>query len=252
MFHHFIILHSDYSEGKRIAYHKCSKSIKDIDGVFLLMNELKKTHPHLSFGFHHILTEQESWASIKEYDMFFKDIFPVNSQETFIKLISEDDKISALDIANLIISKISCTHLKLQKLLYFFYCNHIKNKGYPPFPEKFLAWDYGPVIREVYDTYKVYGRNNIKYSEDDVTTIVKEEPFKLSVYSRFKKTPTYGDVLESLDETLIEYGNHSANRLVDITHQDRTPWDKTFQEGKGRNNEISVDLIKEYIDKTPV
>lgn len=247
MYHHFVLLHSDYSKGKRIAYHKCSTTIDGIESVLQLMDGLKEKHPHLSFGFHHLQTGCKKWTSIPEYDKFFEDVFPVTKQKVFSKLILEDDEISALDIANLITSKISCTHLKLQKLLYFFYCNFVKNKGDAPFPEKFLAWDYGPVIPEVYDSYKIYGRNNINFIEDNKTPIVKEVPFKLSVYSRFKKTSIYGDVLESLDETLKEFGVVSANKLVDITHQEGSPWHKVFENGEGRNNEIEFNSIKEYI-----
>src|SRR5699024_9478304 len=148
------------------------------------------------------------------------------------KLISEDEQISALDVASLIVSKTNCTHLKLQKLLFFFYEKYINKYKTTPFSEKFLAWDYGPVVPEVYDVYKIYGRSSIQNREDDSVQIMKEEDFKLSVYSRFKKTPIYGNVLETLEDTLDEYGEKSANELVSITHQEGSPWDKVFNHGE--------------------
>lgn len=246
MYHHFILLHSDYSKGRRIALHKSDTSIENLSDFLHIMNNLKGEFPHLSFGFHHLQTESRKWPSVQEYDMFFSDVFAVNDVEAFARLISEDDKVSALDVANLITTKINCTHLKLQKLLFFFYSKYIKKYGATPFSEKFLAWDYGPVVPEVYDAYKKYGRSNIGYAEDNTTTIIKEEPFKLSVYSRFKKTPIYGKILDSLDETLKEYGDFTANKLVSITHQKNSPWDKVFQGGRGRNNVIDEGLIKKY------
>ncbi|GAA0414958.1 hypothetical protein GCM10008934_02280 [Virgibacillus salarius] len=240
MYHHFILLHSDYSQGRRIAFHRCDTSIDGIEEFSQITSDLKQNFPYLSFGFHHLQTDSKDWRSVFEYDMFFKNVFPVSDLDSFKKFISEDDQISALDVANLITTKISCTHLKLQKLLFFFYEEYIASYKTKPFPEKFLAWDYGPVIREVYDVYKSYGRNKIEHSEDNSTPIIKEEPFKLSVYSRFKKTPVYGKVLEALDGTLNKYGDKKATELVELTHQKNEAWDQVFQDGLGRNQVIEV------------
>src|SRR5699024_9651884 len=106
----------------RIAFHKYSESIEGIKEFLKIMDDLKIKFPHLSFGFHHLQTEFKDWQSVHEYDLFFDDVFPVSEIEVFTRLIIEDDQVSALDVANLITSKISCTHLKLQKLLFFFYC----------------------------------------------------------------------------------------------------------------------------------
>lgn len=243
MYHHFILLNSDYSQGRRVAFHKYDTSIDSLSNFMKIMKQLKEEYPRLSFGFHHIQTKDKKWKSVYDYDMFFKDVYPVTDLKTFTRLISEDDHVSALDVANLITSKISCTHLKLQKLLFFFYSDYIKKHKTPPFPEKFLAWDYGPVIREVYDVYKKYGRSSIGFAEDNINLILKEDPFKLSVYSRFKKVPIYSDILSTLDGTLEKYGDKSANQLVTITHQENSPWDKVFQGGRGRNEVIKDNLI---------
>lgn len=240
MYHHFILLHSDYSHGRRIALHKFDTSIDSLEDFLHIMDELKNKFPHLSFGFHHLQTDFKDWQSVHEYDMFFKDVFPVSDLESFTRLILEDDQISALDVANLITSKINCTHLKLQKLLFFFYSDYAEKHKRVPFNEKFVAWDYGPVIEEVYHRYKIHGRGSIGPGEDNITPIIKGEPFKLSVYSRWKKTPVYGDILESLEETLDQYGDKTANELVDITHQKDSPWDMVFRDGSGRNSIIEI------------
>lgn len=206
-----------------------------------VMNSLKEKFPHISFGFHHIITEREDWDSLHEYDKFFDDVYPSSELNSFTRLILEDDQISALDVANLITSKINCTHLKLQKLLFFFYTNYIDKHRKKPFKEKFLAWDYGPVVEEVYQKYKSYGRSSMTDREDDKTPIMKGESFKLSVYSRWKKTPIYGRILDSLEETLKEFGDYTANELVELTHQKGSPWDLVFQDGIGRNDIIEID-----------
>ena len=54
------------------------------------------------------------------------------------------------------------THLKLQKILYYAQADYlVENKGIPLFEEPIEAWQYGPVVRSVYDKYKQFGRNPI-------------------------------------------------------------------------------------------
>lgn len=61
--------------------------------------------------------------------------------------------------------------------------------------------------------------------------IIKEGPFKLSVYSRFKKTSDYSKILESLNEDLVKCGNINASELVNKTHKKSSHWGKVFQGG---------------------
>ena len=60
------------------------------------------------------------------------------------------------------------TNLKLQKVLYYVQAEFLVNAWERCFPERIEAWDFGPVIPEVYRRYKIYGgsfippgRNNI-------------------------------------------------------------------------------------------
>ncbi|AXF95130.1 Panacea domain-containing protein [Spiroplasma phoeniceum] len=54
------------------------------------------------------------------------------------------------------------TQLKLQKSLYFIYVYFLVNKQKKIFNDKFQRWDYGPVIKDVYDKYKKYEKNPIE------------------------------------------------------------------------------------------
>ncbi|MGI8352011.1 Panacea domain-containing protein [Niallia circulans] len=244
MIEHFIILYSDYKSGRRMAFHKSDLSVSGIFEVIGLMEQLKVDFKHLSFGFHHLQTAEHSWDSVIKYDKFFIDVTPFEDIETFKHYISDDSKITALDVANLMTTKLKITHLKLQKLLYLFYCNFVKKHGRKPFEEDFLAWPYGPVIREVYDKYKVYGKQQID-REDDSQTIDKETAFKLSVFSRFMKTPQHQEVIETLDETISKFGDLDAFELVEITHEPSGPWDIIYREGIGKDDKIPHKLIEE-------
>jgi uncharacterized phage-associated protein len=245
MYEHFIILYSDYKAGKRLAYHQFDSSLEGIFDVMSKMDILKNEFPHLSFGFHHLQTPSTSWKSITDYDRFFSDVAPIDDIEIFKDFISEDLSVSALDVANLITARLKCTHLKLQKLMYLFYCRYVEKFRLRPFDEKFYAWQYGPVIKEVYDKYKVYGRQILDH-EDDYFTIDKERPFILSVSSRFSKTPIHHQIVDVLSDVIGEYGHLDAYTLVDITHIEEGPWDKTFKNGIGKDKIISPELIEEY------
>lgn len=245
MFEHFIILYSDYKTGKRLAYHEFDSSVKGLYGMMEKMEGLKREFPDLSFGFHHLQTSDITWKSIVDYDHFFADVAPIDDITIFKIFIAEDLRVSALDVANLITSRLKCTHLKLQKLLYLFYCKYVKKYGRKPFDESFYAWPYGPVIKEVYDKYKVYGREVLEFEDDDVP-IDKEESFILSVSSRFSKTKMHQEVVNILSEVIEEYGGFDAFTLVDITHSEGGPWDKVFRNGLGKDKVISPELIEEH------
>lgn len=113
------------------------------------------------------------------------------------------------------------TNLKLQKLLYYAQGYYLAKTNTPLFKEEFLAWDHGPVIRKIYDKYKINGSKGIEYDEDFIVDIDEQtESILQYVYN--------------------EYGKYTAWKLRDMTHEE-TPWKTT-----PRNEVISKDKIKEY------
>ncbi|WP_373893714.1 Panacea domain-containing protein [Virgibacillus sp. CBA3643] len=140
--------------------------------------------------------------------------------------------------------------MKLQKLLYFFYVSYVKKYAEAPFKEKLVAWQHGPVVKEVYDSYKKYGCSSIdELVEDDAVLINQDDGFKLSVYSRFMQTSSFGKYLDVLDETLDKYESYTAWSLVNLTHQPGAPWEIATEGGKQLNKVIDEDLIIEYVMK---
>ena len=72
----------------------------------------------------------------------------------------------ALDIARYIIERCNqnsktISNLKLQKILYFVQAEFLVAKNQPCFREKIEAWDFGPVVPDVYFAYRMYGSTNI-------------------------------------------------------------------------------------------
>jgi uncharacterized phage-associated protein len=136
----------------------------------------------------------------------------------------------ALDIAKYFIKLASpeqedwITNLKLQKLLYYAQGFHLALYGKPLFSEQIEAWHYGPVVPEVYHTYKEYKAKPISQPED----------FNLDEYDQ--------ETQELLDEVYEVYGQYTAPALAQFTHQE-LPWKNTTP-----GDEISHSLLKAYFE----
>ena len=122
---------------------------------------------------------------------------------------------SAHDIAKYFISLVdedagdSISNLKVQKLLYYAQGFHLAMFGTPLFPEAIKAWVHGPVVPQVWHQYKEFGSGPIPV-----------EAASLSKYSQ--KTQKF------LDEVYSVYGQFTASRLRDMTHNE-PPWKNTRQ-----------------------
>ncbi|MBO7344554.1 MAG: DUF4065 domain-containing protein [Clostridia bacterium] len=139
------------------------------------------------------------------------------------------------------------SNLKLQKLLYFvqalFLISNDNNE--PCFEEDIEAWDFGPVVPEVYHEYKMFGSLNIpkinQYKELEcdsngcLSYVTKD--FIDNVISRDDK--------DIIDLVVDNFAKYPAMKLVEITHR-QSPWIKAYQEGK--RTIISKDSIRRYFD----
>ncbi len=129
------------------------------------------------------------------------------------------------------------SHLKLQKLLYYAQGVYLSlNKGNKLFNEKIIAWEHGPVVKEVYSIYKDNKRNSIDF-------VSSEENDKV-----ISKIESNTDVSYILNLVYDNFAIYTAWQLREMTHEDGGPWDVTVKK-TGYNSEIDTALIKEYFDK---
>lgn len=119
------------------------------------------------------------------------------------------------------------SNLKLQKILYFIQAYFLICSDRTCFYEKIEAWDFGPVVPEVYKRYKQYGSM-------DIHGIPEEEPYLCQ------------NDKERINEVVDNFADYSATDLVEIT-QKQVPWIEAYE--SKRNNEISTDSIKQYFTK---
>ena len=123
---------------------------------------------------------------------------------------------------------IALSHLKLQKLLYMLYARFAAEFAIPLFPNRFEAWQYGPVITEVYGVFKKYGSRNINepYMDSDgqIMVVAEEGGFK-----------------ECFDDLWDRYGAFSGSALVGITHEEGSAWYKAVL----RDNKLYGGLLED-------
>jgi uncharacterized phage-associated protein len=109
----------------------------------------------------------------------------------------------------------SLDHLQVQKLTYFAHGWHLAVTGEPLIFQNVQAWPYGPVVPEVYEEFKSFGRNPI-------------DGRALTFDGRLKVVPFRTDLLPISDHVLSRvwqsYKGHSGLEMSAIAHEEGTPW----------------------------
>lgn len=119
------------------------------------------------------------------------------------------------------------THLKLQKLLYYAQGIGFGRADLKLIKEPFLAWEHGPVIKEVYDVYKTMDKNPLPVNEHISLDLIKDNELVLSI----------------LEETISLYGVYDAWFLREKTHSEK-PWMETK-----RDDVMSDSLMHSFFKK---
>jgi len=155
--------------------------------------------------------------------------------------------ISPLYAANNLIKRaneqgVNLTNLKLQKLLYILYARYYFDVKAALFPDRFEAWQYGPVLTNVYDIFKVEG-------SDPIVEMRPDPNGNILIVSEAGK---FGS---SFDRVWEDYAHKSASYLVGLTHgleapvggildtKYKTAWRKAY-EYHGLGSFIDDDDIK--------
>lgn len=116
------------------------------------------------------------------------------------------------------------SNLQLQKILFFLQRLYLKKLNKPLFFNKIFAWQFGPVVRDVYYKFAIFSSVRIIPSKLDPTPDFDLPDFILNeIDSRAKQKPW---------------------DMVDETHQKGTPWALIYQNGRGNGREIPLELIR--------
>lgn len=225
MVKHYIIMSSSYTDGTRIALDITDVSLLNSEAIAGIIQDIKHScGKDVPLSTHLIETGSDSWASVAEYDPFFENVECAKSVAVFSEKIKKGRILTGLDVATYILSKIKCTHLSLEKLVYFAYADYLCEHSEHLFEDRIYAFTHGPVVESVYKTYKRSGSQYVKSLEfgvdSDIQTGVKELPAK----SRILFAKDGSEKLRSIDQTIQKYGKYTAGELVDLTHRVGSPW----------------------------
>lgn len=141
---------------------------------------------------------------------------PLDSLEVANYLVAYTDREAGETISN----------LKLLKLVYYAQGFCLAMRGEPLFTETIEAWDNGPVVRAVYDEFK-----HLAY-------------FSIPAPAGFDPDAYLPEDRELLDAILATYGQLSATRLREMTHEE-PPWWEAYRTGN-RNEPIAVEAMSQF------
>ena len=138
----------------------------------------------------------------------------------------------ARDVANEIIKRGAdehriFTHLQIQKLVYYCHGWMLGLCEKPMIAQSVSAWKHGPVVEDLYQRLKQYGR-------DQVYPI-----------PRVRGVPYSAEENHIINEVLRVYGGYSGGQLSGMTHAVGSPWHQTMTT-LGNRSTISNDLIEDY------
>lgn len=138
-------------------------------------------------------------------------------------------KYNALDVADYIVDKCigdrcPITNLQLQKILYFLQRYYLQKERDPLFFNEIQAWQFGPVVPDVYYKYCVFGAMPINRTNT-------------------KSEIDYADRL-LIDPIVEENMSKAPWDLVQETHKPGGAWEIVYDNGRGNHQVISENLIK--------
>jgi len=138
------------------------------------------------------------------------------------------NQLSCYDIGRYFLAQIDeeagdlISNMKLQKLVYYAQGVSLALHNRPLFPESLEAWTYGPVVPELFHTYKRYETGAIPPPRD----------MDFSLYD--------SETRELLDEVYAVFGQFAAWMLFNMTH-DEPPYKNT-----PAGQKISSEALRDY------
>lgn len=141
---------------------------------------------------------------------------------------------SSIKVANAFrdLSGGNLTPLQLIKLVYIAHGWSLAIYDRSLINEDVRAWQYGPVIPQLYNAIKKY----------------RAEPVKDIIPGDNDKKPISEEDRQLISVIYEKYGNYSGGQLSTLTHKPHSPWSQTWNE-HGENQIIQSNVISEHYKK---
>ncbi len=123
----------------------------------------------------------------------------------------------------------SLTPMQLMKLVYIAHGWSLGLRNIDLFRNRIEAWQYGPVMPDLYHATKRFGR----------------DPIPLSLVGDENKIFVSPDDANFLRDVFDKYGHLNGIQLSYLTHQSGTPWDSVYRPGVSQIG-IPDDLIRSH------
>lgn len=123
----------------------------------------------------------------------------------------------------------SLTPMQLMKLVYIAHGWSLGLRNVDLFRNRIEAWQYGPVMPDLYHATKRFGR----------------DPIPLHLVGDASQLPVSHDDAAFLADVYNKYGHLDGIQLSYLTHQGGTPWDCVYRQGVSRI-EIPDELIRRH------
>ncbi|CAC9644138.1 Panacea domain-containing protein [bacterium endosymbiont of Bathymodiolus sp. 5 South] len=109
------------------------------------------------------------------------------------------------------------TNMQLQKMVYIAHGFNLALRGTKLYYEDTRAWNFGPVVPELYEKLQIYGSNKVT-DKISISNVGEEE---LDDYSS-----------EIINAVYDNYKKYNGIQLSNLTHQANTPWSKSWKNNK--------------------
>jgi uncharacterized phage-associated protein len=134
------------------------------------------------------------------------------------------------------------TNLRLNKLLYFIHGWALTSRPGGLVRNHFEAWKLGPVVKPVFDTFKVFGEKQIRGLAQHLD------------YASGQKLPvSFHEITEADAATITavfeSYAHYTTNELVALSHEVGGPWHVVYTAWANDNRSsprIPNELIRDY------
>ncbi|MEW6640188.1 MAG: type II toxin-antitoxin system antitoxin SocA domain-containing protein [Pseudomonadota bacterium] len=125
-------------------------------------------------------------------------------------------------LANFDPVEFAITNLRINKLLYFIQVSALRQLPDGLIRNHFEAWQFGPVIRPVFDAFKVH-------KEGPITA-----PAEYLDYASGKRIPVpFEDIREEhrkiISDEFLNYSHFTTGQLVSLSHEPNGPWDIVYR-----------------------
>lgn len=114
---------------------------------------------------------------------------------------------------------------RLQKLLYFSELRYMEKYNKKLFSDDFEAWPNGPVIRDIYDRFRVYQSGVM-----DPITLDKDD-----ILNKREK--------DCISEVLNLTNDMNVFQLIDISHDERGPWPTCYENRIENGLDVTYQVI---------